>query len=160
MSQTFTISELAREFDITTRTIRFYEDKQLLDPQRVGTARIYSRADRTRLRLVLRGKRLGLQLSEIRELIELYDSRNGAGEKKQLEIFVKRLQQTRATLLSQQEDIIESLADIDVLEANCNQQIAELNASFADKAVRLKKDIPATNKETADAASGRLRPRS
>lgn len=160
MSQTFTISELAREFDITTRTIRFYEDKQLLDPERVGTARIYSRADRTKLRLVLRGKRLGLQLSEIRELIELYDSRNGAGEKKQLEVFVKRLQQTRANLLSQQEDIIESLADIDVLEANCNRQIAELNATLTDNSSRHSDDSPTNSKEKAEAANGHLQPRS
>lgn len=126
MSQNYSISELAREFDITTRTIRFYEDKQLLKPARNGTTRVYSRADRTRLRLVLRGKRLGWQLDEIREIIELYDAKNGEGEKKQLEAMIRRLSQTRETLLAQQQDILESIAEIEELESNCLRQITEL----------------------------------
>ena len=73
----FTIAELAREFDITTRTIRFYEDRQLLTPARRGNQRVYSRADRTRLKLVLRGKRLGWPLDDIREMIALYDTPDG-----------------------------------------------------------------------------------
>ena len=132
MSQSYSISELAREFDITTRTIRFYEDKQLLHPARDGSTRIYSRTDRTRLRLVLRGKRLGWQLNEIREIIELFDTRHGEGEKKQLEAMIHQLNRTRATLLDKQQDILESLADISELEANCLKQLGELQPEPAN----------------------------
>jgi DNA-binding transcriptional MerR regulator len=70
----YSISELAREFNITTRTIRFYEDQGLLTPGRQGRNRVYERRDRTRLKLALRGKRLGLSLSEIKEILELFDT--------------------------------------------------------------------------------------
>ena len=76
-SRTFSISELAREFDVTTRSIRFYEDQGLLNPTRQGQTRIYSRQDRVRLKLTLRGKRLGFSLAEIRELFDLYDAEIG-----------------------------------------------------------------------------------
>src|SRR3970040_2395399 len=93
MSNTFTISELAREFGVTTRTIRFYEDEGLLSPKREGTNRVFSQRDRVRLKLALRGKRLGFSLAEIRELFELYDvSRD---EHKQLEEFLTRLERGR-----------------------------------------------------------------
>lgn len=120
----FTITELAREFDITTRTIRFYEDKQLLKPGRRGQQRIYSRADRTRLKLVLRGKRLGWLLDDIREMIELYDTPDG--EKKQLEVMIGRIQQSRALLVRQQEDIDLALSEFDDIEARCLQQLADV----------------------------------
>ena len=71
---TYTISELAREFDLTTRAIRFYEDCGLLSPQRAGRNRVYTARDRTRLKLTLRGKRLGLTLSEVKELVDMYES--------------------------------------------------------------------------------------
>jgi DNA-binding transcriptional MerR regulator len=74
---TFTIGDLAREFDVTLRTLRFYEDKDLLHPQRDGLNRIYSRRDRARLKLILMGKRVGFSLSEIRELLDLYDLKDG-----------------------------------------------------------------------------------
>jgi len=103
MSSTYTISELAREFGVTTRTIRFYEDQRLLSPQREGTNRIFSQRDRVRLKLALRGKRLGFSLAEIRDLFELYDiSRD---EKKQLEEFLARLERRRIRLEQQREDI-------------------------------------------------------
>ena len=73
-SPTFTISELAREFDLTTRAIRFYEDSGLLQPARSGRNRVYSARDRTRLKLTLRGKRLGLTLAEVKELVDMYES--------------------------------------------------------------------------------------
>ena len=73
MSTTFSISELAREFEVTTRTIRFYEDQGLVSPKRAGTTRVFSPRDRVRLKLALRGKRLGFSIAEIRELFELYD---------------------------------------------------------------------------------------
>ena len=87
----FSITDLAQEMDITTRTIRFYEDRGLLRPARRGQQRVYSRADRTRLKLVLRGKRLGWPLDDIREMIELYDLPDG--ERKQLSVMLERIRQ-------------------------------------------------------------------
>ena len=96
----FSISELAREFDITPRAIRFYEDQGLLAPRRDGQRRIYTPRDRTRLKLTLRGKRLGLTLSEIRELIDMYEP--GRDERPQLERFLAVLEAHKASLLQQQ----------------------------------------------------------
>src|SRR4030066_180995 len=111
MGTTFTISELAKEFEVTTRTIRFYEDEGLLSPKREGTNRVFSQRDRVRLKLALRGKRLGFTLAEIRELFELYDvSRD---EHKQLEEFLARLERRRAQLELPREDIEIMLREID-----------------------------------------------
>ena len=119
MSTTFTISELAREFSVTTRTIRFYEDQGLLSPKREGTNRIFSQRDRVRLKLALRGKRLGFSLAEIRELFELYDvSRD---EHKQLEEFLGRLERRRAHLELQREDIEIMLREIDFFANQCRR---------------------------------------
>lgn len=116
--QTYTITELAREFDITPRAIRFYEDQGLLTPSRAGRARVYTKADRTRLRLTLRGKRLGLSLAEIRELIDMYGGvRNSVP---QLERFVKVLTARRAALEQQRLDIDAVLLEIDMLEQQCH----------------------------------------
>ena len=115
--QTYTITELAREFDITPRAIRFYEDQGLLSPARSGRNRVYSKADRTRLRLTLRGKRLGLSLAEIREIIGMYGGvRNSLP---QLQSFLKVLTQRRAVLQQQREDIEAVLDEIDMLERQC-----------------------------------------
>lgn len=124
MRSTYTITELAREFDITTRTIRFYEDQGLLQPARRGTARIYAKGDRTRLKLVLRGRRLGWPLTEIREMIRMYD--HNGGEYKQLDAMISKLHANRAILLNQQQDILQSLSELDNLEANCRAQLAAL----------------------------------
>ena len=119
MSTTFTISALAREFDVTTRTIRFYEDEGLLSPKREGTNRVFSQRDRVRLKLALRGKRLGFSLAEIRELFELYDvSRD---EHKQLEEFLARLERRRAQLEQQREDIEIMLREIDFFANQCRR---------------------------------------
>lgn len=119
MSSTYTISELAGEFGVTTRTIRFYEDQGLLSPTREGTNRVFSSRDRVRLKLALRGKRLGFSLAEIRELFELYDvSRD---EKKQLEEFLARLDRRRAHLEQQREDIAVMLNEIDFFANQCRQ---------------------------------------
>lgn len=119
MSSSFTISELAREFGITTRTIRFYEDQGLLSPQREGTNRIFSGRDRVRLKLALRGKRLGFSLAEIRELFELYDvSRD---ERKQLEEFLARLERRRTHLEQQREDIEVMLNEINFFANQCRR---------------------------------------
>lgn len=108
--QTFTISELAREFNITPRAIRYYEDQGLISPQRAGQSRIYSKRDRTRLKLTLRGRRLGLSLAEIRELIDMYDV--GRDQRNQLSKFLAVLARQRAALELQREDIEVVLAEI------------------------------------------------
>ena len=110
----FSISELAREFDITPRAIRFYEDQGLLAPKRDGQRRIYTPRDRTRLKLTLRGKRLGLTLSEIRELIDMYEP--GRDERPQLERFLAVLEAHKASLLQQRQDIEAQLSEIQSFE--------------------------------------------
>jgi DNA-binding transcriptional MerR regulator len=110
---TFTISDLSKEFALTTRAIRFYEDEGLLTPTRAGKNRIYGTRERTRLKLILRGKRLGLSLSEIREILDLYET--NVDEVPQLRKFVEVLEARRALLLQQREDIDVVLAEIDSL---------------------------------------------
>ena len=113
----FSIAELAEEFDITPRAIRFYEDVGLLEPARAGRNRVYSQRDRTRLKLTLRGKRLGLTLSEIKQLVDMYDS--PADNAAQLHAFVRLLQAHRRQLEQQKDDIEITLAEIDQHEARC-----------------------------------------
>ena len=115
--QTWTISDLAKEFDITPRTIRFYEDQGILSPAREGRNRIYVGRDRTRLKLALRGKRLGFQLSEIRELIDMYEGPRDTTP--QLKHYVSVLQRQRETLLQQRQDIEEILSEIAVQFSQC-----------------------------------------
>ena len=123
MNDTFTISELASEFGITTRTIRFYEDQGLLSPKREGMSRIFSNRDRVRLKLALRGKRLGFSLGEIRELFDLYDvSRD---EQLQLEEFLTKLERRRAALEQQREDIEVMLNEIDFFANQCRRLLAD-----------------------------------
>lgn len=117
MKDTYTIGELAREFDITTRTIRFYEEKRFLEPTREGRNRIYSRRDRTHLRLLLRGRRLGWALDDIWEIIHLYDSQGG--EEAQLAAMLERLDETRRMLDTQLEDIRSAKIELEEIEANC-----------------------------------------
>lgn len=122
---TYSITELAHEFDITPRAIRFYEDQGLLTPERrsAGGARIYSSRDRTRLKLTLRGKRLGLALSEIRELIDMYDS--AKDETAQLAKFLQVLKNHRGQLIQQREDIETQLKEIGAFEAQCKKRLAD-----------------------------------
>ena len=110
---TFSISELAQEFALTTRAIRFYEDEGLLAPTRSGRNRVYGSRERTRLKLILRGKRLGLSLVEIREILDLYDT--NTDEAPQLRKFLETLANRRALLLQQREDIDVVLAEVDGL---------------------------------------------
>ena len=112
-STTFSISELAQEFALTTRTIRFYEDEGLLAPTRSGRNRVYGPRERTRLKLILRGKRLGLSLTEIREILDLYDT--NVDEVPQLTKFIEILENRRTLLLQQREDIDVVLAEMDGL---------------------------------------------
>jgi len=117
----FSISELAREFDVTPRAIRFYEAEGLLAPRRVGQRRVYTPRDRTRLKLTLRGKRLGLTLAEIRELIDMYEP--GRDERPQLERFREVLEAHRRQLLQQRADIEAQLAEIDTFEKRVQKQL-------------------------------------
>jgi DNA-binding transcriptional MerR regulator len=117
----YSISDLAREFDVTPRAIRFYEDQGLLSPRRDGQRRIYSGRDRTRLKLTLRGKRLGLALSEVRELIDLYEP--GRDERPQLERFVAVLASHRAALEAQRADLEAQLGEIAAFEARIRKQL-------------------------------------
>ena len=121
-SAVLTITELAQEFDITPRAIRFYEDKGLLTPQRAGRNRVYAQRDRTRLKLTLRGKRLGLSLQEIKQLVDMYDSPSDTVP--QLQAFLQVLSDHRAVLEQQREDIEITLAEIAQHEARCRQLLA------------------------------------
>ncbi len=115
MAQTYTISELSEQFDITARTIRFYEDQGLISPRREGTRRVYEERDRVRMKLILRAKRLGFTLSEIRETLDLYDSASG-GEEAQGKFVLEVINQHRAILLQQQNDILDVLQDMKNVE--------------------------------------------
>ncbi|MEA3192981.1 MAG: hypothetical protein QOD26_1314 [Betaproteobacteria bacterium] len=117
----FSISELAREFDVTPRAIRFYEDQGLISPRRVGQRRVYTPRDRTRLKLTLRGKRLGLTLSEIRELIDMYEP--GRDQRPQLARFLAVLEEHKAILQQQQADIDAQLSEIQAFEKKVRKQL-------------------------------------
>ena len=127
--RSFTIAELAAEFDVTSRAIRFYEDTGLLEPARAGRNRVYSQRDRTRLKLTLRGKRLGLSLSEILQLLRMYDSE--ADTAPQLNAFLAVLQSHRAQLEQQQDDIRVMLGDIAQHEQRCKRLLASATTSAA-----------------------------
>ncbi|MEH8205936.1 MerR family DNA-binding transcriptional regulator [Aeromonas veronii] len=120
----FSISELAREFDITTRSIRFYEDQGLLNPAREGQTRIYSKQDRVRFKLTLRGKRLGFSLAEIRELFDLYDADKSS--RTQLQTMLGLVEEKRETLQQQMEDIRMVLLELDAAEQRCQQALSQL----------------------------------
>ncbi|MFQ2147511.1 MerR family transcriptional regulator [Aeromonas jandaei] len=120
----YSISELAREFDITTRSIRFYEDQGLLNPAREGQTRIYSKQDRVRLKLTLRGKRLGFSLAEIRELFDLYDADKSS--RTQLQTMLGLVTDKRETLQQQMEDIRMVLLELDAAEQRCQQALNQL----------------------------------
>jgi DNA-binding transcriptional MerR regulator len=121
-ARSYSITELAREFDITPRAIRFYEDQGILAPARTGASgltRVYAPRDRTRLKLTLRGKRLGLSLLQVRELIDMYESPKDATA--QARRFLAVLGQHRAALEQQREDIEITLAEIARHEAECRR---------------------------------------
>ena len=131
-ARTHTITELAAEFDITARAIRFYEDVGLLTPQRAGRNRVYTQRDRTRLKLTLRGKRLGLSLLEIKQLVDMYDSPSDTTQ--QLSAFMAVLGQHRTLLEQQREDIEITLAEIAQHEARCSTLLARARAASMARA--------------------------
>jgi len=122
MPGSFSISDLASEFDVTTRTIRFYEEKGLLNPKREGLRRIYSPADRTKLRLILRGKRLGLRLDESAEIILMYGS--PGNNRRQLESLMAKIHEKREELKRQQKDLKVMLKELADAENKCRAALA------------------------------------
>jgi len=122
---TYGIADLAREFDVTTRTLRFYEDEGLISPARQGQRRIFSHRDRVRLKLILRGKRLGFSIEEIREIINLYDA--PPGELGQIRFFLDKIRERRGALERQRDDIAATLAELDDVEARCTAQLKGLD---------------------------------
>jgi DNA-binding transcriptional MerR regulator len=134
---TYTITDLAREFDITPRAIRFYEDQGLLAPKREGAGgrtRVYSARERTRLKLTLRGKRLGLSLSEIKSLVDMYESPKDSSA--QLKRFLTVLGEHRDMLERQREDLEVTLAEIAAHEEECRRLLESGKADKPAAAVR------------------------
>ncbi len=127
--RSYTITELAQEFDITPRAIRFYEDVGLLAPARAGRNRVYSQRDRTRLKLTLRGKRLGFSLTEILQLVTMYET--PADTRPQLEAFAAALAKHRQQLEQQLEDLQVTLAELGQHESRCQRLLADRRAEDA-----------------------------
>ena len=128
---TYTISDLAREFDLTTRAIRFYEDMGLLQPERSGRTRVYSPRDRTRLKLTLRAKRLGLSLTEAKDIIDMYDSPRDTGP--QLRKFLTILAQHRQQLEEQLAELQANLDEVRTHEREAKALLARLERDKQDK---------------------------
>jgi len=126
--RTWSVRELADELGVTTRTLRFYEAEGLLAPQRVGTARIYSARDHTRLVLILRGKRFGMSLPEIREIVDMYDDA-GTGERGQLAALIARLDEIGSDLRARRRDLTRTLAEVEDVAARCRERLTELPES-------------------------------
>ena len=122
MGQLYTIATLSSEFGVTPRTLRFYEDKGILKPERQGTKRLYSDRDRIRLTLVLRGKRLGLSLEECKEIIDMYNP-SQPSDSRQLIRLCQKIREHRADLLEKMKAIEETLEAMDEIEDNCLQQL-------------------------------------
>jgi DNA-binding transcriptional MerR regulator len=127
ISQTYSISDLARELDITTRTIRFYEEQGMLSPDRRGLERIYSARDKVTLKLILRGKRIGFSLAECRELIELYEP--SGGNHKQLHTMLGKISERRMQLEQQLLDIRQMQLELDTAEERCKLELDKNNTN-------------------------------
>jgi DNA-binding transcriptional MerR regulator len=122
--ETWTIREIADEFEVTHRTVRHYEDLGLITPERRGTVRVYHRRDRTRLALILRGKRLGFPLEEIRTIIDLYDRPRGKAS--QLEYVLGQIDERRADLEQRRRDLEDALRELDRFETRCREDLSRL----------------------------------
>ncbi|MEX1222048.1 MAG: MerR family DNA-binding transcriptional regulator [Idiomarina sp.] len=124
---TFSIGELAREFDITTRSIRFYEDQGLLAPARHGQTRLYTNRDKVRLKLILRGKRLGFSLAETKRLFDLYDA--DSSSESQLHKILELIDEKKVSLKQQLEDIKVLLVELSNLEDRCRDELLQVTAN-------------------------------
>jgi DNA-binding transcriptional MerR regulator len=122
--ETWTIAEIAQEFAITHRTVRHYEELNLISPERRGTARVYHRRERTRLNLILRGRRLGFPLDEIRTIIDLYDE--PTGQESQLRYVLDQLHERRGHLERRRRDIEDALTELDQFEQRCRGDLGNL----------------------------------
>ena len=120
--ETWTITDLAREYAVTLRTLRHYETLGLLSPERRGTTRVYHQRDRIRLELVLRGRRLGFSLEEIAHIVNMYDER--PGERGQLEYLIDQIGVRRAELARMRADIAQTESELDVVESRCRESLA------------------------------------
>lgn len=123
--ETWTIREIAEEFDVTHRTVRHYEELGLISPERHGTTRIYHRRDKTRLGLILRGKRLGFPLEEIRTIIDLYDAPRG--RRSQLEYVLDQIDERRTDLEQRRRDLEAALGELDRFEESCRSDLGRLS---------------------------------
>lgn len=128
-AETWSIAELAAEYDVTLRTIRFYEDRGLLTPERRGTARVYHPRDRVRLALILRGKRLGFSLDEIAKIVDMYDAE--PGEEGQLVYLLDQITHRRTELEQRRRDIEETLQDLAEVETRCHADLKALRDQSA-----------------------------
>ena len=127
MDKLYTITELTREFGVSTRTLRFYEDEGLIHPERRGRTRLFRPADRRLIQEILRGRRIGFTISEIREIIQVY--RDPPGEIGQLELLMKKVNEKREDLRQKRRDIEETLTELDNVEEACQTRLAEICVS-------------------------------
>jgi DNA-binding transcriptional MerR regulator len=127
MREFYSITELTREFDISTRTIRFYEDEGLIRPVRRGRTRLFRPSDRQLLKQILRGKRLGFSIAEINEIVQMY--KEPPGEAGQLNLMMKRIEEKRASLRQKRKDIEETLGELDAIDEACIERLAELGVN-------------------------------
>jgi len=125
--RTYTISELAKEFGVTTRTMRFYEEKGLISPRREGQKRLYSSADRVRIKLILRGKRIGMSLAECVEVIDMYDPKHNNAD--QLHSLISTVQNRRELLQQQKRDIDEMLDGLLEVQNLCESALDNIEDS-------------------------------
>jgi DNA-binding transcriptional MerR regulator len=123
----YSITELTREFDISTRTLRFYEDEGLIHPERRGRTRLYRQADRNLIVQILRGRRIGFTIAEIREIIQVYDE--PPGEVGQLKLLMKKVEEKRDELRQKRKDIDETIVELDNVEEACLNRLAEIGVS-------------------------------
>jgi len=125
VEQLYSISELSEAFGISARTIRFYETKQLLSPRRIGGNRVYSYSDKIRLALILRAKRLGFSLTDIREYIELYDA--DPNHKEQIQLLLAKVERRIDELKQQQEDLVTTLHELEEIETQCLNHLSHMD---------------------------------
>lgn len=127
MREYYTITELTREFDVSTRTLRFYEDEGLIAPLRRGRTRLFRPSDRHLIKQIMRGKRLGFSINEIREIIQMYST--PPGEVGQLKLMITRIEEKRNDLRQKRRDLEETLAELDNAEEACVERLAELGVN-------------------------------
>jgi DNA-binding transcriptional MerR regulator len=127
VSKFYSITELTREFDISTRTLRFYEDEGLIHPERRGRTRLYRQADRHLIAQILRGRRIGFTIAEIREIIQVY--KEPPGEIGQLKLLMRKVDDKRDDLRQKRRDIDETITELDSIEESCLNRLAEIGVS-------------------------------